>query len=124
MGAGKSDPCSKRGLGEPLPLCAAGLDIIEQWGFDRLIRAGNSCEVVNAVAEFCFSMVTHLVSSTLGKISELSSICKYMSVLSMIAAAQFTLLSYTPSCRVLAGRWVGTSVPLRTEGKAPSRSPR
>lgn len=73
-------------------------------GFDRLIRAGDSCEVVNAVAEFCFSMVTHLVSSTLAKISELSSVCKYTSVVSMIAAAQFTLLSYTPSCRVLAGR--------------------
>lgn len=66
------------------------LDVTDPLDFKRLISVGNPSKMINV---FCWSTFTRLVSPACVKISEICSICKYISVVSMAVAIQFTLAS-------------------------------
>lgn len=94
-------PCQGLGKWSPQKMCverkalsfhAMVLDVTDPLDFRRLISVGNPSKMINV---FWWSTLTRLVSSAWVKISEVCSICKYISVVSMAVAAQFTLASHT-----------------------------
>lgn len=70
--------------------CAAVLDISERLGFNRLMRVGNPCKMINAIAGFCWS-----------------SVYKYILVVSVTVTAQLTLTwTLWVLARCQAGRYL------------------
>lgn len=112
-GSAKGDHLRQCGLRKTLSFYAMFLDVTDPLDFKRLISVGNSCKMINV---FCWSTFTHLVSSSWVKISEICSICKYISVVSMAVAAWVTLASHTVGFSVLSDRWAFLS-PVSQKGK-------
>lgn len=86
---------------ETLTFYAMFLDVTDPLDFKRLISAGNPSKRIH---DFCWSTFTYLASPAWVKMSEISSICKYISVVSVAVAVQLTLASHTSGFSVLSDR--------------------
>lgn len=112
-GSGESDHLRKCGLRKTVSFDAMFLGVTDPLDFKRLISVGNPCKMINVC------LLIHIYSFgflLLVKISEIRSICKYISVVSMVVAAQVTSASHTVGFSVLSDRWAFLS-PISQKGK-------
>lgn len=116
-------PCQGLGKWSPQKMCverkalsfhAMVLDVTDPLDFRRLISVGNPSKMINV---FWWSTLTCLVSSAWVKISEVCSICKDISVISMHSSPWHHTLQALAVVTL-----VGVFIPVFTEGEGADAS--